>query len=150
MNTIPERFDINRHVLLMVDEEKRIINVILLCNVKRAEEIFMKVVTSLAASYKGYEFVAPLFPISKKLSFALYSNPIWKNTNNVLRKRGRCFFMYTARTRKMIATLTSSDKEDVFSMHSQSDFQTVWNLKNGRIFGIIYIEKVIENHPKRS
>ena len=114
MNTIPERFDINRHALLVVDEEKRIINVVLMCDLRRAEEMFMKVVQANAASYKGYKFVAPLFSISKNLVFAMYANPTLKNTNDVLLKKG-----------------------DVFSMRRQSDFQTVWNLKIGQIFGII-------------
>lgn len=99
MNTNPKHFDINRHVLLMIDDEKRIINVVLLCDVKRAEEMFMKVVTSLAPSYKGYEFVAPLFSINDKLKFALYANPIWKDTNDALLKKRVSFFTYTARTR---------------------------------------------------
>ena len=98
MNAKPTKFDINRHVLLMVDDEKRIINVVLMCDIKRAEEMFMKVVTSLAASYKGYEFVAPLFSITDKLKFALYANPVWKDTNDVLSQKRTSFFTFTART----------------------------------------------------
>lgn len=100
MNTKPTNFDINRHVLLMIDDEKRIINVVLLCDVKRAEEMFMKVVTSLAPSYKGYEFVAPLFSINDKLKFALYANPFGKDADDVLLTKRTSLFMFTARTAK--------------------------------------------------
>lgn len=99
MNTKPTNFDINRHVLGIVDDEKKIVTIVLTCELHRAEEMFMKVVRSIAASYKGYEIVAPLFSINDKLNFALYANPIWKDTNDALLRKRVSFFTHTARTR---------------------------------------------------
>lgn len=60
-------FDINRHILLQIDEEKKIIYAFLGCTKKNAVEKFRKSLQALSAQYSGYTVHTEGFPLQGSL-----------------------------------------------------------------------------------
>lgn len=68
-----KNFDINRHVLCSIDEDKKTVKVYLVCDADSFEEKFHKAVRALGTKFRGYTILAPICPLSDKLTFSMYA-----------------------------------------------------------------------------
>ena len=68
-----KNFDINRHVLCSIDEDKKTVKVYLTCDIDSFEEKFHKAVRALGTKFRGYTILAPICPLNNKLTFSMYA-----------------------------------------------------------------------------
>lgn len=56
-------FDINRHTIAVVDEDKKIVKLFLGCGVEKATEKFHKTICAMGTKFKGYEIISEPIPL---------------------------------------------------------------------------------------